>query len=90
MSKTLKDWADIATSVQNACNLSGVVHSLSELMTWLRETYPGKGTDWYNQHPLVILFVSKLEALSGSGSYKSFHNGYEWALKVVRGETPDY
>ena len=88
--KTLQDWAKDALQVQDARNLSGVVHSLSELVTWLRGTYPGRGTEWYNRHPLVVLYVSKLDSLCGESTYMAFHNAYEWTNKASNGQEIDF
>lgn len=59
--------------VQNACNLSGVVHSFAQSITRLREIFEDrrKHTDFkystndINQHIMTKLYVSKLLSLSG-------------------------
>lgn len=61
-----KDFRD-AILVQDACNLSGVVHSFSRIMTrvWIEARKRGKGTDWVNEHPICVLFANKIANLTG-------------------------
>ena len=56
-----------AYQVQDACNLSGVVHSFSRAISDLREACPNQGTEFYNQHPVSILYASKISSLAGAG-----------------------
>lgn len=63
--KTIKELAKEALDVQTACNLSGVVHSFSRIISELREAEPNKGTDYYNTHPIVIVYLDKLNSLAG-------------------------
>jgi len=96
MSKTAQEWANTAIDgVQSACNLSGVAHSFSQLMTDLHDfSWDARfgdnprnhlGTDWCNQHPLVVLFVDKMASLCGTQSFDSsarFAWAYDWAKRV--------
>ena len=63
ISKTIKELATDALNVQDACNLSGVVHGFARAMSDLAEHT--SGTDERNSHPIVILWVDKLAHLSG-------------------------
>lgn len=55
-----------AYQVQNACNLSGVVHSFSEVIQRLRELYKHKlSTDEINTHLICRLFANKIASLTG-------------------------
>lgn len=56
-----------ACEIQNACNLTGVVHEFSRTVKLVREEADklGKGTDYINTHPVVVAFVDKLVSLSG-------------------------
>lgn len=57
-----------ALDVQMACNLSGVVHSLSRLMPTIRLDAERRGngsTEAINRHPIVQAFLSKLISLTG-------------------------
>lgn len=65
--KTIQDAAQSALDVQNACNLTGVLHSYSAAMKIVREEAKkqGEGTDWINQHPISRLYADKVVSLSG-------------------------
>ncbi len=69
-----------ALQVQLACNLSGVVHSFSRDISKLRELFPQKGTDWYNHHPICVLYSSKIGSLTGSESTRFFREAYDWCV----------
>lgn len=58
-----------ALDVQNACNLSGIVHSLSRMMDeiWTEARENGKGTDYVNTHPICRLFAEQIIFLTGGG-----------------------
>lgn len=65
---TLPEAAQEALDVQNACNLSGVAHSFSKVLSeamWPAANELGEGTQWVNQHPISVLFVDKLVSLTG-------------------------
>jgi len=66
MNQTLKEHAKDALNVQDACNLSGVVHSFDKVVTdlWEEANRIGKGTDWVNTHPIVQAYVDKLASLA--------------------------
>jgi hypothetical protein len=97
---TLKEAAQRAVQVQDACNLSGVLHSWAALQRPLMELCGGNATDKYRQHPLNVLFMSKVAALMGvrtdaiggtfigtpgDEDYKDlFRAAYTWALDVTR------
>jgi hypothetical protein len=69
-----QELAKLALQVQDACNLSGVVHSFSAVMTdlWeLSRTVEGRGTAWVNQHPVAKAFASKIESLSGDPDWEA-------------------
>lgn len=57
---TVADLARIALQVQDASNLSGVVHSWSEAISALRRLCPEVGTDDINRHPICVLFAYKV------------------------------
>jgi hypothetical protein len=64
---TIQQLAQQAIDVQDACNLSGVVHSFSRAMEvlWAEARANNHGTDWINTHPIVTLFIDKLSHLNG-------------------------
>lgn len=64
-----------AIQVQDACNLSGVVHSFSRSMARLWEIAhesKGKGTKWVNTHRVARLYASKIQSLSGDVKLHDF------------------
>ena len=67
MEEKLAKLAAHAIAVQDACNLSGVVHAFSRAMTALCEM--GLDTDARKHcNPIAILFSSKIASLTGSES----------------------
>jgi hypothetical protein len=68
MSRTIEQLAQEALNVQNACNLSGVVHSFSSVISdlWLIANQNNQGTKWINEHPISILFADKIAQLVGN------------------------
>lgn len=68
---TKRDWQN-AMDVQDACNLSGVVHSLAELLPRIRQEPDCTGTDYVNRHPIVVMYVNKLASLTGNDFNKAY------------------
>ena len=68
-----------AIDVQNACNLSGVVHDFSNVMTriWVEARKESKGTDWVNRHPVAVMYSSKISSLTGSEASADFSAAYD-------------
>ena len=66
-----RDYAD-AVTVQDACNLSGVVLSFAEIIPRLNAEMRrlGRGTEWRNRHPICVLFAAKIADLAGVPSYQ--------------------
>ena len=82
--KSAMEWAKAALQVQDACNLSGVVHSLAQLVTNLHSQ--GHGTTWVNQHPLVQLFVDKLGHLANVQGDINMRTAYIWCQDTSEGK----
>src|SRR5258707_310244 len=64
---TLPQAARTALDVQNAVDLSGVLHSLDQIVTdviWPEARKLGKGTEFVDTHPIVTLFLHKLISLN--------------------------
>ncbi len=83
----IKDYQE-AIDVQNACNLSGVVHSFSRAMTKIWESNK-TGTEEANTHPIARLYAEQVMHLSGAGMGDSFtySAAYQHCLDVVEGKT---
>lgn len=65
-----KDYSDAILS-QGACNLSGIVHSFSDIMDriWEEARERGEGTDWINNHPICRLFAEQISHLTCEKDY---------------------
>ena len=84
---TIKEAAQMALDVQDACNLSGVVHSFSRVMSLLSDEANriGLGTDWKNTHPIAVLFSDKIASLTGSnGGFIAINNAYSAAYAAAQ------
>lgn len=68
---TLQREAQQVLDIQDACNLSGVVHAFSRAMDtlWAAAKAESQGTDYVNQHPIVTLYLSKLVSLNRTECY---------------------
>jgi len=86
--KSIQQLAQEALDVQDACNLSGVVHGFSRAITDLRAVLiqagiMSCGTDVINQHPICVLWADKIAHLTKtqvcgndrvSDAYQEVHN----------------
>lgn len=63
MTRTLKELAQESLDIQNASNLSGIVHSFSRAITELREVASGS---YSNVHPINLLWADKIAHLTGT------------------------
>jgi hypothetical protein len=73
MTRTLRQLAQESLDIQNASNLSGIVHSFSRAIMELREL---AGTDYSNQHPINTLWADKISGLTHVQDL-----GNSWAFK---------
>lgn len=62
--KTLTDLAREAISIQDACNLRGVLRAAHEASLILGRHPECNGTDWINNHPIMVLFADKIQSLT--------------------------
>ena len=83
MPLTKKDYEQ-AIEVQDACNLSGVVHTLEELLPRIREEPDCTGTGYVNSHPIVVMYVNKLSSLSGAENGLAFSTAYDECKKRAK------
>jgi len=51
--------------VQDACNLSGIVNSMNDMLATLRQRTDCQGSRWIACHPITKLWIDKLCDLSG-------------------------
>lgn len=70
-----EDYKD-AIFVQSACNLSGLVHGFSRVMSRINAEARtlGKGTDWINNHPICRLYAEQVYHLTRNTAY---HTAYD-------------
>lgn len=80
-----QDWSD-AMSVQDACNLSGVVHAFSGVMPriWQEVVRNGGGTDDVNRHPICIMYASKIESLTKLYDVAAFTAAYNAVVDKIK------
>ena len=76
--RSLKELAKEAIEVQDACNLSGVIHAWDRAVVELRQLIPNQDTDFYNTHPINQMYASKVHDLTqmGLSDYDSFAGAY--------------
>jgi hypothetical protein len=88
----MKEICQEALAVQDACNLSGVVHSFSRSISDLRSLLLKENdfsTSMLNQHPVCILYSSKIASLTGSeiNSSEVGGNAFSEAYAFCQSET---
>lgn len=81
--KTIIELYKDALSVQDACNLSGVVNGFSRALNDLREHV--SGTDALRNHPVAILWADKVAHLTGTQSFGSdvVSHAYQAAYSAI-------
>lgn len=87
--RTLQQLAQEAINVQDACNLSGVVHGWSRAMEDLCEHLCASGgTEHRNTHPINQLWASKCHDLArmGMSDYEQYGNALKICYELAKGE----
>lgn len=81
---TKSDW-EMAFMSQGAVNVSGLVHSMNEVVTkiWEEAHRTGKGMDWVNQHPIVRLYAEQIHYLASKTDYSQ---AYEEVKRMAEGD----
>lgn len=69
MKKTMRELCQEALDVQNACNLCGIAQRFAAVMIELGEYT--NGTDERNTHAVAILWIEKMNHLSGIQSFSN-------------------
>jgi hypothetical protein len=87
--RTLAQLAQEALTVQDACNLSGVVHGWSRSISRLRELLPGAGTNEINRHPISQMWAYKIYEMTGcaSTSCEEFSRTYAAVRELAKPPT---
>jgi len=82
--RSLRELAQEAVAIQNACNACGLAgglqRALSDLYGHAREQ--GHGTKWVNEHHITRLWVDKLASLAGL-STDLCSDSYHWCLDLI-------
>lgn len=90
--RTLRDLCQDVLSVQDACNLSAVVHAWSRSIIRLRQVLDNPGTEVVNNHPINLLYADKVAHLTGMQSFgqtkNNYSNAYDYVSKVAKGLRP--
>ncbi len=70
----------VALNIQDACNLSGVVHEFSRVLEtlWTEAREQKRGTDYVNTHILSKLYAAKIAELAGV----TFGDGVSEAYRI--------
>ena len=68
-----------ALLVQDAVNLSGVVHSFSEVVSrlWEEARRGGHGTEYVNTHPICKLYADKIVDLAKVRDTSAYMDAYK-------------
>ena len=83
MSKSLKELAQDALRVQDACNLSGVAHGFARTMSALNDIEGLGGTDARNNHPIARVWADKIAHLTGTQTFGDDGGTLTAAYKAV-------
>ncbi len=81
--RSLSELANEALQIQDACNLSGLVHGWSRSVSRLRELLGPIDTDKINQHPINVLWANKVCDLARANNDDTYGEAYKWAKEVV-------
>lgn len=84
--RSWKELCQAALDVQDASNLSGVVHSFSQVIREVRERLRAEGkegTRGVNEHPVCVLYASKIASLTHCEMGLTFHEAYDFCDKEI-------
>lgn len=81
--KNIKKLAQDAIDVQDASNLVGVVISFSEALINLRQVFPNLSTKEINEHPIAVLYSSKIASLTHSDCQEVFSLAYFQVKEII-------
>ena len=83
---TLQELAKEAIEVQDACNIGGVSRRFAQVVQEVRVAdHSGSGTDFWNRHPIIQLWASKIHSLAGMGfsEIEEFSKAYDACLELA-------
>ncbi len=82
--KTIQEIAANVLACQNACNLSGLVHSWSEWLPIIRQDAVARGIP-PNTHPCNVWMANKISQLADSESIATQSTAYDLLVKISNG-----
>ena len=89
--KTLKQLAEDAIQMQDACNGYAIANAYGKTMSDLREALKEAGeptdTDALRNHPINRMWASKIHDLAGMGLSDTdrYSEAYNWCVKQLEG-----
>lgn len=87
MGPSPQDYKD-AIEVQNACNLGAIVHAFDKVITKIQKESHEKalGTNWVTNHPIVTMYVCKLDSMNGASYIAGkFEDAYKECKEKANG-----
>lgn len=86
MNKHEQKAARLALGVQDACNLSRVVHAWGRAVSalWDVAHEQGHGTAWVNTHPVNVLFLDKLGQLVGQDPARTVMHAWDTVEEMAK------
>lgn len=82
MNEKLKRAAQDALTVQDACNLCGVVHAFARAMSTIRANTNGTGEA--NRHPIAVLFADKIMDMVGRPEMGTYGKAYDACKELAK------
>ncbi len=76
--RTLKELAQEAIDVQNACNILGISQSFAEAMVDLRKVHPNSSSDSLATNAITVMWAYKISLMAclGGGDTDTFTDAY--------------
>ena len=82
--RTMRELAHEALDIQHAINLPALAHSFGRSAMRLKEIAREEGWEnSINQHPVCILFSSRIAELTGSESSHEFAVAWDWCTSFT-------
>lgn len=76
------EWAKQALQVQDACNLSGVLHAWSRIASEM--VHASIDTDGIRRHPVSVLFSDKVSDLCGRPGFLEYCHASDFCEAVLK------
>ena len=80
----------LALDSQSACNLSGIVHGFSNVITkvWQQAREINQGTNWVNTHPICVLYATQIAHLSSGlvNTTEAYGVSYNFCSRMAKGD----